>query len=183
LKKQNEKSVNNGQIIWKKNVEELRASKKRCYEKSIECVKTIRTSFASVGAFSSEENFIRGDPEGPIGWIGHETEAFEEILNSRGDICAFSGARGIATILERKGCDHVKFLSQSEAALSSEDIKDPSAEASLVGGKIFTDIWDNGGREMAQEIIRKSEKGIHDARKVADAAEKSAGLEGQIGTD
>jgi hypothetical protein len=164
-----------------KSIEELRASKKRCYEKSIECVKKVKTSFASVGAFSSEENFIRGDPEGPIEWIRHEAEAFEEILNSRGDICAFSGARGIATILERKGCDHVKLLAQFEAALSSEDIKDPSPEASLVGGKIFTDIWDNGGQEMAQEIIRKSEKGIHDARKVAEAAEKSAELEGQIG--
>jgi hypothetical protein len=166
-----------------KNVEELRASKKRCYDKSIECVKKIRTSFASVGTFSSEENFIRGDPEGPIRWISHEAEAFEEVLNSHGDICAFSGARGIATILERKGCDHVKSLAQSEAALSSEDIKDPSAEASLVGGKFFTDIWDNGGREMDQEIIQKSEKGIHDARKVAEATEKSADLEGQIGTD
>jgi hypothetical protein len=168
---------------FRKNVEELRATKKRCYEKSIECVKKIRTSFASVGAFSSEENFIRGDPEGPIGWISPEAEAFEEVLNSRGDICAFSGARGIATILERKGCEHVKSLAQSEAALSSEDIKDPSAEASLIGGKLFTDIWDNGGREMAQEIIRKSEKGIHDARKVAEAAEKSGDLEGQIGID
>ena len=107
------------------NVKELRASKKRCYDKSIECAKKIKSSFASVGAFSSEENFIRGDPEGPIGWISHEAEAFEEILSSRGEICAFSGARGIATILERKGCDHVKFLAQSEAALSSEDIKDP----------------------------------------------------------
>jgi hypothetical protein len=166
-----------------RNVEELRASKKKCYEKSIECVEKIRTSFASVGAFSSEEDFIRGDPEGPIGWISHEAEAFDEVLNSRGDICAFTGARGIATILERKGCNHVKFLAQSEAALSSEDIKDPSAEASLVGGKFFTDIWDNGGREMAQEIIRKSEKGIHDARKVAETAEKSADAEVQIGTD
>jgi Ribonuclease G/E len=61
-----------------RNVEELRVSRKKCYEKFIECVKKIRTSFASVGAFSSEENFIRGDPEGPIGWISHETEAFEE---------------------------------------------------------------------------------------------------------
>jgi hypothetical protein len=51
----------------------------------------------------------------------------------------------------------------------------------LVGGKFFTDIWENGGREMAQEIIRKSEKGIHDARKVAEAAEKSTDLEGRIG--
>jgi hypothetical protein len=163
------------------NVEELRASKKRCYDKSIECVKKIKSSFASVGAFSSEENFTRGNPEGPIEWISHEAEAFEEILNSRGDICAFSGARGIVTILEKKGCEHVKSLAQSEAALSSEDIKDPSTEASQVGGKFFTDIWDNGGREMAQEIIQRSEKGIHDARKVAEAAEKSSGPEGQIG--
>jgi hypothetical protein len=102
-------------------------------------------------------------------------------LNSRGDICAFSGARGIATVLEKKGCEHVKSLAQSEATLSFEDIKDPSAEASMVGGKFFTDIWDNGGREMAQEIIQKSEKGIHDARKVAEAAEKSAEPEGRIG--
>jgi hypothetical protein len=162
------------------NVEELRATKKRCYDKSIECVKKIKSSFASVGAFSSEENFTRGNPEGLIEWISHEAEAFEEILNSRGDICAFSGARGIATVLERKGCEHVKSLAQSEIALSFEDIKDPSAEASLVGGKFFTDICDNGGWEVAKEIIQKSEKGIHDARKIAEAAEKSAEPEGQI---
>jgi hypothetical protein len=135
------------------NVEELRASKRRCYDKSIECVKKIKSSFASVGTFSSEENFTRRDLEGPIEWISHEAEAFEEILNSRGDICAFSGARGIATVLERKGCEHVKSLAQSETALSSEDTKDPSTEASLVGGKFFIDIWDNGGREVAKEII------------------------------
>jgi hypothetical protein len=34
---------------------------------------------------------------------------------------------------------------------------------------------------MAQEIIQKSETGIHDARKVAEAAEKSAEPEGRIG--
>jgi hypothetical protein len=114
-------------------------------------------------------------------WISHEVEAFEEILNSRGDICAFSSARGVATVLERRGCEDVKSLAQSEAALSSEDIKDPSAEASMVGRKFFTGIWDNGGREMAQEIIQKSEKGIHDARKVTEAAEKSTEPEGKIG--
>jgi hypothetical protein len=67
--------------------------------------------------------------------------------------------------------------------LSFEDARDPSAEASMIGGKFFTDIWDNGGREMAGEIIRKSEKGIHDAREVAEAAEKSTEPEGQIGID
>jgi hypothetical protein len=168
---------------WEKTTTELRSSKERRYEKSMKCVETIKTSFASVGAYSNEGNFVLGDPEGPIDWINGEAEAFEEILSGRGDICAFSGARGIAAILERGGCEHVKSLAQTEATLSIEGIKDPSAEASLVGGKFFTDIWENGDREMAQEIIRKSEKGIHDAREVAEAAEKSADLERRIGID
>jgi hypothetical protein len=49
-------------------------------------------------------------------------------------------------------------LAQAEATLSIDDTKDPSAKASLVGGKLFTDIWENGGRGMAHEIIKKSEK-------------------------
>jgi hypothetical protein len=166
---------------WEKTVVELRSSKERCYEKSVGCVKKIKTSFANVGAYSSEDNFVRGDPEGPIEWISSEAEAFEEILNDRGDVCAFSGVRGIAAILEKAGCEHVKTLAQAEAALSIDDTKDPSAEASLVGGKFFTDIWENGGRGMAHEIIKKSEKDTHDAREAAKAAEKAAKLERRIG--
>jgi hypothetical protein len=64
-----------------KNVEELRESKERCFEKSLDCVKKLKTSFAKVGAYSSEDNFIRGDPEGVIDWISGEAEAFEEILS------------------------------------------------------------------------------------------------------
>jgi hypothetical protein len=47
---------------WEKMVVELRSSKERCYEKSIECVGKIKTSFTNVGAYSSEDNFVRGDP-------------------------------------------------------------------------------------------------------------------------
>jgi hypothetical protein len=166
---------------WEKTVVELRTSKEKCYEKSIECVQKIKSSFANVGAFSSEDNFVRGDPEGPIDWISNEAEAFEEVLSGRGDVCAFSGARGIAAILEKSGCDHVKALAQTEATLSIEDTKDPSAEASLVGGKFFTDIWENGGREMAHEIIKKSEKDSHDAKEATKAAKKAAELERRIG--
>jgi hypothetical protein len=82
-----------------KIVEELRESKERCFEKSLDCVRKLKSSFAKVGAYSSEENFIRGDPEGVIDWISGEAEAFEAILSDRGDICAFTGARGIAAIL------------------------------------------------------------------------------------
>jgi hypothetical protein len=102
--------VSTGKIILKKTVVELHASKERCFEKSVECVKKIKTSFANVGAYSSEENFIRGDPEGVIEWISGEAEAFEEILSDRRDVCAFFGARGVAAILEKAGCEHVKTL-------------------------------------------------------------------------
>jgi Ribonuclease G/E len=105
---------------WKnyleKPVEELRASKERCFEKSLGCVKKIKDSFANVGAYSNEDNFIRGDPEGVIEWISGEAEAFEEIFSDRGDVCAFSSARGVSAILEKAGCNHVKTLVQAEAA-------------------------------------------------------------------
>jgi hypothetical protein len=93
-----------------KNIEELRESKEKCFEKSLDCVKKLKTSFSKVGAYSSEENFIQGDPEGVIEWISGEAEAFEEILNDRGDIYAFFHARGVAAILEKAGCDHVKAI-------------------------------------------------------------------------
>jgi hypothetical protein len=170
---------------WKnyleKTVEDLHASKERCFEKSLGCMEKIKASFANVGAYSNEDNFIRGDPEGVIEWISGEAEAFEEILSDRGDVYAFSGARGISAILEKAGCEHVKTLAQAEAAFSVDDTKDPSAEASLVGGKFYTDIWANGGREMAHEIMKKSEKDIHEAREAAKKAEEATKCERQIG--
>jgi hypothetical protein len=73
-------------------VEELHESKERCCEKSLDCAKKLKESFAKVGAYSSEQKFIQGDPEGVIQWIGKEVEAFEEILSNRGNFCAFTGA-------------------------------------------------------------------------------------------
>jgi hypothetical protein len=170
---------------WKnkleKNVEELCESKERCFEKSLDCVKKLKTSFAKVGAYSAKENFIRGDPEGVVEWISGEAEAFEEILNDCGDICAFSSAWGISAILEKAGCDHVKAIAQAEAVFSVDDTKDPSAEATLMGGKFYNDVWVNGGRELAHEIIKKSEKDTHDARVEAKRAEEATKRERRIG--
>jgi hypothetical protein len=170
---------------WKnyleKNVKELRESLERCFEKSLDCVRKLKTSFAKVGAYSVEENFIRGDPEGIIEWISGEAEAFEEILSVHGDVCVFLGARGISAILEKARCDHIKAIAQAKAAFSVDDMKDPSAEATLMGGKFYNDVWVNGGREMAHEIIKKSEKDTHDTRAEARRAEEAAERERLIG--
>jgi hypothetical protein len=121
-------------------------------------VKKLKTSFTKVGTYSAEENFIQGNPEGVVEWISGEAKTFEEILSDRGDICVFSGAWGISAILEEAGCDHIKAMAQAEAAFSIEDTKDPSAEATLMGGKFYNDVWVNGGRELAHEIIKRVKK-------------------------
>jgi hypothetical protein len=131
-----------------KNIEKLWDSKEKCYEVSMDCAKKLKDSFAKVGAYSSEQKFIQGDPEGVIQWIGEEVEAFEEILSDHGDFCAFVGARGVAAILEKTGCEHVKAATQAEAIFSVDDMKEPSVDASLIGGKFYSNIWMKGGREM-----------------------------------
>jgi hypothetical protein len=107
-----------------------------------------------VGAYSSEQKFIRGDPEGVIQWIGEEAEAFNEILGDRGDFCAFADARGVATILEKVGCAHVKVVAQPESTFSTDDTKDPS----LLGGRFYFDVWMKCGREVANEAIKKNDR-------------------------
>jgi hypothetical protein len=53
----------------------------------------------------------------------------------------------------------------------------------LMGGKFYNDVWVNGGREMAHEIMKKSEKDIHDARVEARRAEEAAEREKCIGNN
>jgi hypothetical protein len=142
--------------LWvQKNVEELRESKERCYEISLECAKTMKNSFTKVGVYPSEQKFIHGYPDGVVQWISKEVEAFDEVLSDRGDFCAFAGARGVATTLEKAGCEHVKAVAQPKFVFSMGDTKDPSAEASTLGGRFYSDVLMKGGHEMVDEAIRK----------------------------
>jgi hypothetical protein len=50
----------------------------------MQCLDKLKNAFTSVGAFSAEWNFIRGDPEGVIKRIEGEIEVFDEFLTSRG---------------------------------------------------------------------------------------------------
>jgi hypothetical protein len=63
-----------------------------------------------------------------------------------------------------------------------DDTKDPSAKASALGGRFYSDVWMKGGREMADEAIRKNEKESHDAQEEAQRAEDVAKRARLIGT-
>jgi hypothetical protein len=108
LPKLTEMPVSTGKIILKKQLQSFAHQKKDVLKKSMECVKKIKTSFANVGAYSNEDNFIRGDPKGVIEWINNEAEAFEEILSDHRDACAFSGARGLQPFWRRQVVNMLK---------------------------------------------------------------------------
>jgi hypothetical protein len=50
-----------------------------------------------------------------------------------------------------------------------------------VGGKFYSDVWVNGDRELANEIIKKNEKEAHDAREEAKRVEEVAERARRIG--
>jgi hypothetical protein len=156
------------------NVDELRAAKEKCYDLAMEHAKNLKNSFSRVGAFSSWQKFIRGDPNGVIQWINADAEAFKEILSDRGDFCAFAGARGAVSILEKIGCDHAKAVAQPDFAFSVDDVRNPSAEATTLGGKFYSEVWLKGGREIVDESIEKNEKESHDALEEAKRVEEAA---------
>jgi hypothetical protein len=148
----------------------------------LECAKNLKNSFAKVGAYSSEQKFIRGDLDGVVQWISREVEAFDEILSDRGDFCAFAGARGVVAILEKAGCEHVKAATQPGFVFSADDTKDPSAEASSLGGRFYSYVWMKGGHEMADEAIIKNEKESHGAQEEAKQDEEAVERARLIGT-
>jgi hypothetical protein len=102
-----------------------------------------------------EQNFICGDPDRVIRWISGKAEAFDKILSDRGDICAFAGARGAVSLLEKDGYEHAKAVIQPEFSVSVSDIKNPSAEATALSGKFYSEVWLEGGQEITYEAIRK----------------------------
>jgi hypothetical protein len=60
-------------------------------------------------------------------------------------------------------------------------MKDPSAEAALMGGKFYSHVWMEGGRELAAEAIKKNEKETYEAREEAKRAKEAAERARRIG--
>jgi hypothetical protein len=52
----------------------------------------------------------------------------------------------------------------------------------VTGGRFYSDVWMKGGREMADEAIRKNEKESHDAQEKAKRAKEADERARLIGT-
>jgi hypothetical protein len=62
-----------------------------------------------------------------------------------------------------------------------DNTKDPSPKATLMGTKFYSNIWMKGGRELADEAIKKNEKETHEAREEARRAKEAAERARRIG--
>jgi hypothetical protein len=81
------------------------------------------------------------------------------------------------SLLEKVDYEHAKAVAQPEFSVSANDIKNPSAEVAVLSGKFYSEVWLKGGREIADEAIRKNEKESHaaleEARKAEEAVERA----------
>jgi hypothetical protein len=129
-----------------KNIDKYHQAKEECFSIAMQCSNKLKSTFAKVGMFSTDQNFICGDPEGVIKWIEGAVDAFDEILTGIGDFCAFVGAREVASILGKANCKHAKAVIQPKFSVSANDINEHSAEATALGGKFYSKVWMNEGR-------------------------------------
>jgi hypothetical protein len=75
--------------------------------------------------------------------------------------------------LHQKASPNTKAVAQPDFTFSVDDVRNPSAEANSLGRKFYSEVWLKGGREMADEAIRKNEKESHDALEEAKRAEEA----------
>ena len=64
------------------------------------------------------------------------------------------------SILEKVGCDRAKAVVQPDFVFSANDVRNPSIEATTLGGKLYSEVWLKGGREIADEAIGKISKSL-----------------------
>jgi hypothetical protein len=75
--------------------------------------------------------------------------------------------------LEKVGYDHARAVAQPDFAFSADDIRNPSAEATTLGGKFYSEVWLKGGQEITNEAIERNEKESHDALEEAKRIEEA----------
>jgi hypothetical protein len=59
------------------------------------------------------------------------------------------GSRGMASILEKAGCDHAKVVGEASIGMTVDDIKAPSKNVLSIAKRFFFDLCNKGGRQLA----------------------------------
>jgi hypothetical protein len=156
-----------------KNVEELRLAKEECYNVAMECCNKLKNSFAKVGAFSMEQNFILME-------LFSGSTARPKLLTKFSVI----GETFVPSSVPAELCHFLRRLSTSTRRLyfSQNFRSQPMTLRTLqpkllhwVENFIMKSGWEVA--ERADRAIRKNEKESHatleEARKVEEGVERA----------
>jgi hypothetical protein len=127
----------------------------KCADFATRCVNQLKGIFNSVGAAFEEFNPSTEDIPGAFVHIENEVEAVDEIITGHVDFCALVASRGTTSAFMKAGCTHTKTVNKPNFNLSTSDLVDIPAEARSIGNIFITQIWANGGRELAEDEARK----------------------------
>jgi hypothetical protein len=164
-----------------KNIDELRESKESYYEKSLDCAKKLKDSLRRWVLTHPSKKLLEAIPKGLSNGSVKKLKLLKRSSAIVEIFVLLLVLDGVAAILERSGCEHVKATTRTEDIFTVDNTKDPSAEATLLGGKFYSNVWMEGDRELVAEAIKKNDKETHEAREEAKRAEEAAERTRRIG--
>lgn len=66
-------------------------------------------------------SYASGDAIGALDWIEKDLGEVKTIIISRSDYCVMIGSHGMALVLEKAGCEHVKTIGETSFDKAVED--------------------------------------------------------------
>jgi hypothetical protein len=125
-----------------------------CLSFGSRCVQRLKGVFSSVGSSSKDITPSSEDISNTFKHIENEVDALDEVIAGHGDFCALLSSRGTATAFLKAGCTHAKTVNRPTFSLSPSDLIDIPSEAQSIRNRFITQIWDKGGRELAEDEAR-----------------------------
>jgi hypothetical protein len=138
----------------------LKELQEKCVDFGNRCLQRLKQVFNSVGASAEKFNpSVENLPE-TFEHIEGEVDALDEVIAGHADFCALLASRGIAVAFMKSGCTHGKIVNRPNFSLSPADLTDIPSLARSIGNRFITQIWMNGGRNMAGDEARSHLKPV-----------------------
>ena len=134
--------------------ESLRDLRNKCSEFATRCVQRLKGVFSSVGASSEEIAPSTEDISDTFKHIENEVDALDKVITGHGDFCALLASRGTTAAFLKAGCTHAKTVYKPNFSMSPSDLINIPGEARSIGNRFITQIWAEGGRELAGDEAR-----------------------------
>lgn len=59
------------------------------------------------------------------------------------------GSRGMTSVLEKAGCEHIKTIVKTDSDMAVEEIKTLLEDVLNVVKRFFFEVWNKGGQQLA----------------------------------